>query len=93
MIALKYLVENPEQRVRILPCGIHHHQSHIFRSGLGVEFGQPIEVPQSLVELYRAGYEIQAAAQLKDLVQPALQMLALPRFDAGFFNVSIVLQP
>lgn len=87
MIALKYMAENPGEWVTIVPCGIHHNESHTFRSKIGLEFGLPIEVPDSLFKLYQAGQQSEAASALKKLVQPALHEVTLSHSNDEFAQV------
>lgn len=88
VVALKFSVNHPDQRLRIVPCGIHHNQSHMFNSRLGLEFGKPIEIPPALVMLYKSGKQIEAVHKLRDLVQEIMYKLALPRLDDDLIQVS-----
>jgi glycerol-3-phosphate O-acyltransferase / dihydroxyacetone phosphate acyltransferase len=80
-MAFQYLTAHPRHRVRIVPCGIHHQQSHLFRSRVGLEFGAPIDIPPNLIALYNASGEGQAIAALKSKVQSALHDLTFSQPD------------
>ena len=39
--------------VKMIPCAFHHYNQHLFRSKVYMEFGEPHEVPQHIVNLYK----------------------------------------
>ncbi|CCE65301.1 hypothetical protein TPHA_0K01680 [Tetrapisispora phaffii CBS 4417] len=52
LMALGCIEKHPDCNVKIVPCGMNYFSPHRFRSRAVVEFGDPIEIPKSLVEKY-----------------------------------------
>lgn len=52
IMALGAMDANPGCSVKIVPCGMNYFHPHKFRSRAVVEFGPPIEISQSLVDMY-----------------------------------------
>jgi glycerol-3-phosphate O-acyltransferase/dihydroxyacetone phosphate acyltransferase len=52
IMALGALAADPDSGLKIVPCGMNYFHAHKFRSRAVVEFGNPIDVPKELVELY-----------------------------------------
>ncbi|EEQ85676.1 hypothetical protein RJZ56_007422 [Blastomyces dermatitidis] len=72
LMALGALAENPDCGVKIVPCGMNYFHAHKFRSRAVVEFGNPIEVPRELVEMYKAGNRREAIGTLLNTIYQAL---------------------
>ncbi|EEH45572.1 uncharacterized protein PADG_01722 [Paracoccidioides brasiliensis Pb18] len=72
LMALGALAENPDCDVKIVPCGMNYFHAHKFRSRAVVEFGNPIEVPPELVQMYKAGKRREAVGRLLDTIYQAL---------------------
>lgn len=53
IMALGAMANDPNCKVKIVPCGMNYFHPHKFRSRAVVEFGNPIEVPQELVARYQ----------------------------------------
>ncbi|KAJ5042953.1 uncharacterized protein L3040_004343 [Drepanopeziza brunnea f. sp. 'multigermtubi'] len=83
IMALGALAANPESGLKIIPCGMNYFHAHKFRSRAVVEFGNPVEVPQELVELYKSGERREAVSQLLDTVYQALVAVTVtsPDYD------------
>jgi glycerol-3-phosphate O-acyltransferase/dihydroxyacetone phosphate acyltransferase len=83
IMALGALAANPDCGLKIVPCGMNYFHAHKFRSRAVVEFGNPIEVPKELVELYRNGERREAVSQLLDTVYQALVAVTVtsPDYD------------
>lgn len=83
IMALGSLAANPNSGLRIVPCGMNYFHAHKFRSRAVVEFGNPIEVPPELVELYKSGERREAVGQLLDTVYQALVAVTVtsPDYD------------
>ena len=83
IMALGALAANPDCGLKIVPCGMNYFHAHKFRSRAVVEFGNPIEVPEELVELYRNGERREAVSQLLDTVYQALVAVTVtsPDYD------------
>lgn len=71
-MALGAVAENPNCGVKIVPCGMNYFHAHKFRSRAVVEFGNPIEVPPELVEMYKAGNRREAVGTLLSTIYQAL---------------------
>jgi glycerol-3-phosphate O-acyltransferase / dihydroxyacetone phosphate acyltransferase len=82
-MALGALAANPECGVKIVPVGMNYFHAHKFRSRAVVEFGDPIEVPQELVDLYRKGERRDAVGHLLQTVYDALVAVTVtaPDYD------------
>lgn len=83
IMALGALAANPDSGLKIIPCGMNYFHAHKFRSRAVVEFGNPIEVPKELVELYKSGERRDAVSQLLDMVYQALVAVTVtsPDYD------------
>lgn len=83
IMALGSLAENPDSGLKIIPCGMNYFHAHKFRSRAVVEFGNPIEIPKELVELYKSGERREAVSQLLDTVYQALVAVTVtsPDYD------------
>lgn len=53
IMALGCMAKHPDTNVQIVPCGMNYFHAHKFRSRAVVEFGDPIEIPKELVEMYQ----------------------------------------
>ena len=69
--------------MKIVPCGMNYFHAHKFRSRAVVEFGNPIDIPKHLIELYRSGERREAVGQLLDTVYQALVAVTVtsPDYD------------
>lgn len=83
IMALGALAANPDSGLKIVPCGMNYFHAHKFRSRAVVEFGNPVEVPKELVELYKNGERREAVGQLLDNVYQALVAVTVtsPDYD------------
>ncbi|TGO92476.1 hypothetical protein BPOR_0002g00230 [Botrytis porri] len=83
IMALGSLAANPDSGLQIVPCGMNYFHAHKFRSRAVIEFGNPIEVPKELVELYKSGDRRGAVSQLLDIVYQALVAVTVtsPDYD------------
>jgi len=83
IMALGALAANPDSGLKIVPCGMNYFHAHKFRSRAVVEFGNPVEVPRELVELYKNGERREAVSQLLDTVYQALVAVTVtsPDYD------------
>lgn len=83
IMALGALAANPDSGLMIVPCGMNYFHAHKFRSRAVVEFGNPIEVPKELVELYKSGERREAVGQLLDTIYQALVAVTVtsPDYD------------
>ncbi|KAM3075494.1 Glycerol-3-phosphate/dihydroxyacetone phosphate acyltransferase [Clarireedia jacksonii] len=83
IMALGSLAANPDSGLKIVPCGMNYFHAHKFRSRAVVEFGNPLEIPKELVELYKRGERREAVSQLLDTVYQALVAVTVtsPDYD------------
>ena len=83
IMALGALAANPDSGLKIVPCGMNYFHAHKFRSRAVIEFGNPVEVPKELVELYKSGERREAVSQLLDTVYHALVAVTVtsPDYD------------
>jgi len=83
IMALGALAASPDSGLKIVPCGMNYFHAHKFRSRAVVEFGNPVEVPKELVELYKNGERREAVSQLLDTVYQALVAVTVtsPDYD------------
>ncbi|RDL39594.1 putative CTR1 suppressor protein [Venustampulla echinocandica] len=83
IMALGALAANPDCGLKIVPCGMNYFHAHKFRSRAVIEFGNPVEVPKELVDLYRNGERREAVGQLLDTVYQALVAVTVtsPDYD------------
>lgn len=83
IMALGALAANPNSGLKIVPCGMNYFHAHKFRSRAVIEFGNPVEVPKELVDLYRSGERREAVSQLLDTVYQALVAVTVtsPDYD------------
>ncbi|KAI1917662.1 Glycerol-3-phosphate/dihydroxyacetone phosphate acyltransferase [Ophidiomyces ophidiicola] len=81
LMALGALAENPECSVKIVPCGMNYFHAHKFRSRAVIEFGNPIEVPPELVQMYRDGHRREAVGSLLSTIYQALVSVTVTSTD------------
>jgi glycerol-3-phosphate O-acyltransferase/dihydroxyacetone phosphate acyltransferase len=83
IMALGSLAANPDSGLKVVPCGMNYFHAHKFRSRAVVEFGNPVEVPKELVELYKSGERREAVSRLLDMVYQALVAVTVtsPDYD------------
>ncbi|TVY47980.1 putative acyltransferase [Lachnellula cervina] len=83
IMALGALAANPNSGLKIVPCGMNYFHAHKFRSRAVIEFGNPVDVPKELVELYKNGERREAVSQLLDTVYQALVAVTVtsPDYD------------
>jgi glycerol-3-phosphate O-acyltransferase / dihydroxyacetone phosphate acyltransferase len=83
IMALGALAANPDCGLKIVPCGMNYFHAHKFRSRAVVEFGNPVEVPPELVEMYKRGQRREAVGQLLETVYQALVAVTVtsPDYD------------
>eukprot|EP01134_Creolimax_fragrantissima_P006324 CFRG6324T1 len=53
IMALGAMTHHPELKVNVVPCGINYSAANQFRSKVVIQFGPPIVVDRSEVELYK----------------------------------------
>jgi len=88
-MALSSLASNPYLPLRIVPCGLHYTHGHKFRSKAGVQFGEPVQIPRYLVEMFKRGEEKEAVKELKDLVYHRLRDITLNHPDSRILEVGL----
>lgn len=83
IMALGALAAAPDSGLKIIPCGMNYFHAHKFRSRAVIEFGNPVEVPSKLVEMYKRGERREAVSQLLETVYQALVAVTVtsPDYD------------
>lgn len=83
IMALGALAANPDCDLKIVPVGMNYFHAHKFRSRAVVEFGNPIEVPKELVDMYRGGEKREAVRALLELICNGLMAVTVtsPDYD------------
>ncbi len=92
IMALGAMAHDPKCKVKIVPVGLSYFHAHRFRSRAVVEFGQAIDVPPELVEMFKQGgaQKRDAVAKFLDLIYNGLKTVTVraPDYDtlmASFF--------
>ncbi|KAJ6606886.1 glycerol-3-phosphate O-acyltransferase [Mycena sp. CBHHK59/15] len=70
IMALGAMANDPNLRVKIVPCGLSYFHAHKFRSRAVVEFGRALDVPAELVEMFKLG-----GAQKREAVSKFLELI------------------
>lgn len=83
IMALGAMADSPNIDLKIVPVGMNYFHAHKFRSRAVVEFGQPIEIPTELVDMYKHGQRRDAIGQLLDTVYQGLATVTVqtPDYD------------
>ena len=89
IMALGSLAVHPNSGLKIVPCGMNYFHAHKFRSRAVIEFGNPIEVPTELVQLYQSGERREATRQLLETIYQALVAVTVTSPDYDTLMVSI----
>lgn len=79
VMALNVLSEYPLVNLSIIPVGLNYFQAHKFRSRAVVEYGRPIVIDDSIVEMYRKGGELkkEAITKFMSIVRSSLSEITL----------------
>ena len=82
-MALGALAANPNCGVKVVPVGMNYFHAHKFRSRAVVEFGNAVEIPDELVEMYKKGDRREAIGRVLDTVYQALVAVTVtsPDYD------------
>lgn len=83
IMALGALADSPDVDLKVVPVGMNYFHAHKFRSRAVVEFGQPIEIPNQLVQMYKHDQRREAIGQLLDAVYQGLAAVTVqtPDYD------------
>lgn len=83
IMALGAMADSPHINLKVVPVGMNYFHAHKFRSRAVVEFGQPIEIPAELVEMYKNGQRRDAIGSLLDTVYQGLAAVTVqtPDYD------------
>lgn len=83
IMALGAMADSPHIDLKVVPVGMNYFHAHKFRSRAVVEFGQPIEIPTELVDMYKHGQRRDAIGQLLDTVYQGLATVTVqtPDYD------------
>ncbi|KAJ3117305.1 hypothetical protein HDU96_007211 [Phlyctochytrium bullatum] len=83
IMALSAMAKNTNLNVKIVPVGLNYFHPDRFRSRAVVEFGPPIEIKRSLVQMYESGgaSKKEAVASLIQDVKAALSFVTVEYSD------------
>ena len=85
IMALGAMANDETCRVKIVPVGLSYFHAHRFRSRAVVEFGQALEVPPELVEMFKQGgaQKREAVSNFLDLIYNGLKTVTVraPDYD------------
>lgn len=82
IMALGCMDKHPESNVKIVPCGMNYFHPHKFRSRAVVEFGEPLSIPQELVEKYRSPEtNREAVKEMLDTISEGLKAVTVTCSD------------
>lgn len=83
IMALGAMADSPDIDLKVVPVGMNYFHAHKFRSRAVVEFGQPIEIPTELVDMYKHGQRRDAIGALLDTVYQGLATVTVqtPDYD------------
>ena len=90
IMALGALVKNPDLDLKIVPCGMNYFAAHKFRSRAVIEFGNPLEVPKDLIQMY--GEPDQKREATKQLLAMIYDSLASVTVQAADYDTLQVIQ-
>ncbi|KAJ7722893.1 hypothetical protein DFH07DRAFT_856402 [Mycena maculata] len=79
IMALGAMANDPNVRVKIVPCGLSYFHAHKFRSRAVVEFGRALDVPAELVDMFKQGgaQKREAVTKFLDLIFNALKTVTV----------------
>lgn len=89
IMALGAMAANPGLKVKILPVGLNYFNPDKFRSSAAVAYGDPIAIPDSMVEDYKAGGERKRKA-VADLLQQITEAIKTQTVNAPDYDSLIV---
>ncbi|KAJ6482556.1 hypothetical protein C8R45DRAFT_304732 [Mycena sanguinolenta] len=85
IMALGAMANDPKLQVRVVPVGLSYFHAHKFRSRAVVEFGQALDVPPELVDMFKLGgpQKREAVAKFLDLIFNGLKTVTVraPDYD------------
>ena len=85
IMALGAMANDPKCQVKIVPVGLSYFHAHRFRSRAVVEFGQALDVPPELVEMFKQGgaQKREAVTKFLDLIYNGLKTVTVraPDYD------------
>ena len=89
-MALGAMANDPNVKVKIVPVGLSYFHPHRFRSRAVVEFGQAMDVPAELVEMFKQGgnEKREAVDKLLKLIYDGLKTVTIraPDYDTLMVN-------
>ena len=90
-MALGAMANNPNVKVKIVPVGLSYFHPNKFRSRAVVEFGQAMDVPNDLVEMFKEGgaQKREAVGKLLDLIYDGLKTVTIRAPDYETLQVRL----
>ncbi|KAI9497823.1 hypothetical protein BDB00DRAFT_867952 [Zychaea mexicana] len=91
LMALGAMAKFPGLDVKIVPVGLNYFHAHRFRSRAVIEFGNPITIPEDLVEKFKLGADAkrEACGKLLDTIYGALKAVTV---NAGSYETLMLIQ-
>ncbi|KZO99271.1 hypothetical protein CALVIDRAFT_494758 [Calocera viscosa TUFC12733] len=79
IMALGAMASDPNLKVKIIPAGLSYFHPHRFRSRMVIEFGRAMDVPQDLVDQFKAGGKgkFVASAKLLEIIYDGLKTVTV----------------
>lgn len=92
IMALGAMANDPKCRVKIVPVGLAYFHAHRFRSRAVVEFGEAMDVPQELVDMFKQGgaQKREAVSKFLDLIYDAMKTVTVRAPDYDTLMVSLI---
>ncbi|KAJ3378870.1 hypothetical protein HDU84_007233 [Entophlyctis sp. JEL0112] len=83
IMALAAMAQNEYLNVQIVPVGLNYFNASKWRSRAVVEFGDPIQIPKTLVQAYREGGDgkRKAISEVLELIKTGLRTVAVTAKD------------
>jgi glycerol-3-phosphate O-acyltransferase/dihydroxyacetone phosphate acyltransferase len=91
IMALGAMAANPGLSVKILPVGLNYFHPDKFRSTAAISYGEPIAIPQEMVEDYKAGGERKRKA-VGLLLQQTTEAIKMQTVNAPDYNSLLAIQ-
>jgi glycerol-3-phosphate O-acyltransferase / dihydroxyacetone phosphate acyltransferase len=79
--------------VTIVPVGLNYFSAHKFRSRAVIEFGDPVDVSESLIQDFKNGKKRNAVGSLMSQIHEALTAVTVSAPDFDTLMVCYILLP
>ena len=86
-MALQFLAANPKSSLHIVPCSMHYQNGHNFRSRVVIDFGEPIQIAQDVIETFNQGNEQEAISKVQYAVVDSISSMVVAHTDNRLLSV------